>query len=261
MKYLLIITSAFSLLSFASCTKVIDVDLNSSNPQYVIEGNVMSGEGIQTVDITQSVNFSDESKYPAVTNATVIISDGTDNVDTLIQESPGHYQTAKIRGIPGHTYTMQVFVDGQEFLSSSTMPQLVTFDSLSLANESNFGTEIKAPVATFQDPLGMRNFYHFIVYKNDIRLKTIYLDNDLVNDGILVSTSLRESDTTYSSGDRLRIEMQCISQTMFDYYYSLQQTIGQSSATPANPISNISGKNVLGYFSAHTVQERELIVP
>ena len=260
MKYSLIITSALSMLGFASCTKVVDIDINSSNPQYVIEGEVTDG-GVQTVHITRSVNYSEESKYPAVTNATVIISDGADNTDTLEQVTPGHYETNRIHGTPGHTYTLRVIVDGQEFLSSSIMPQPVGLDSLSLIADSSCGEDIKTPVATFQDPSGMRNFYYFIVYKNGVRSKTLFLDNDLVNDGQLVNTSLRDFDAEYNSGDDVRVEMQCVSQTMFDYYFSLQQTIGQSSATPANPVSNISGKGALGYFSAHTVAQRSVIVP
>ncbi|MEO6831880.1 MAG: DUF4249 domain-containing protein [Chitinophagaceae bacterium] len=259
MKKLLTIISGFSLFSLASCTKVIDVNLNSSNPQYVVEGSVTNAGSSQTVHITRSVNYNEENTFPAVTNAIVIISDGNTDPDTLTQRTPGYYQTEKLPGIPGHTYALRIIVDGQELSASSIMPLPVPFDSLGLLTESTFGKEIRTPVIAFNDPASIHNYYNFIVYKNDRRSKTLYLDFDVVKNGVPVVEFLRDYDSTYNIGDKLSVEMQCIPQDVYDYYASLQQTIAQSSATPANPISNIRGTNVLGYFSAHTTQLRSLI--
>jgi 6-pyruvoyl-tetrahydropterin synthase len=259
MRHLLIALSSVCLIGLASCTKVISVDLNSSNPQYVVEGSITNDGSVQTVHITRSVNYSGNNSYPAVTNALVIITDGSSIGDTLIQNTPGFYETNKLQGIPGHTYSLRVIVDGQELSAESTMPLPVPFDSLALIKESTFGKEIRTPVIGFSDPAGIHNYYNFIVFKNDKRSKTLYLDFDVVKDGVQVVEFLRDYDTTYNVGDKLSVEMQCIPQPMYDYYASLKLTTEQTSATPANPISNIRGKNVLGYFSAHTSQQRSLV--
>jgi hypothetical protein len=50
--------------------------------------------------------------------------------------------------------------------------------------------------------------------------------------------------------------MYCIDKNVYNYFFSLLQVTGNNggfqSASPDNPITNISG-GALGYFSAHTV--------
>ena len=256
----LIILTAVTLFTI-SCTKVIEIDLNKSNPQYMIEGEVTNAESIQTVRITRSVNFSDDNQFPAVTNATVVLSDDAGNTDTLKQEEPGYYKTDKIKGIPGRTYNLTVYVDGKIYNSSSKMPQAVVMDTMGISEQSSFGKQIKAPIVTFHEPQGAGHYYYFMVYRNHHRVKTIYIDTDQANDGSIVERFLQDIDSSYNSGDKVCVDLQSISKEVYDYYFSLQQTIGQSSATPANPVTNISGDNVLGYFSAHTADRRKLIVP
>jgi hypothetical protein len=56
--------------------------------------------------------------------------------------------------------------------------------------------------------------------------------------------------------------MMCIENAVFKYWFSLNQsaTGNSQSASPANAVSNISG-GALGYFSAHTVETREIVAP
>ncbi|MBW7892063.1 MAG: DUF4249 family protein, partial [Chitinophagaceae bacterium] len=64
-----------------------------------------------------------------------------------------------------------------------------------------------------------------------------------------------DDEKNIKSGDLVKVEMQSISSTVYDYWYSLIQGASgnSSSASPANPISNIEG-GALGYFSAHQIQ-------
>src|ERR1044072_2933525 len=107
----IVILSLLTVVVMSSCTKVINVDLNSSSPQYVIEGAVTDAAGPYLVRITRSVNFSEERTYPAERTAIVTIDDnGT--TDTLHYTTNGLYQTRYLTGTPGHTYTLRIAVDG-----------------------------------------------------------------------------------------------------------------------------------------------------
>jgi hypothetical protein len=246
----------------ASCTKVINVDLNSSNPQYVIEGDVTDSAGPYLVRITRSVNFSEESNYPAVSNALVTISDNGGSTDTLQYSGEGYYQTQHLVGTPGHTYALNVQVDGASFTAVDAMPMPVKMDSLLIEYNTDRPTKPSYyPQPVYRDPAGVQNFYRFIVSLNGYPRKAIYSRTDQLNDGLIVKRTLADRDTTYKAGDALKVEMQCITEPMYKYYQSLSQTIQQNSATPANPSSNISGKGALGYFSAHTVSTRAVVVP
>jgi len=53
----------FSIVLLTSCQKVIDVNLNDSDPHYIIEGNVTDQAGPYTVRISRSINFSDLNTF------------------------------------------------------------------------------------------------------------------------------------------------------------------------------------------------------
>ncbi|HKZ66576.1 MAG TPA: hypothetical protein VJ111_09490, partial [Chitinophagaceae bacterium] len=69
-------------------------------------------------------------------------------------------------------------------------------------------------------------------------------------------------DEDIKSGDTVKLDMLCIDPAVYKYWYSVNQsaTGNSQSASPANPVSNISG-GALGYFSAHTIQTKTLLVP
>ncbi len=260
MKNVFAILALSCLSAMASCTKVIDVNLNRSNPQYIVEAEVTNTDTVQSVHITRSINFSERNVFPPVENALVIMSDGQVSTDTLVQSVPGYYVTRKIQGTPGHTYTLMIFVDGQRFTSTSTMPPTVYIDTLQTVVQSSFGQQIKAPQIAFHETKGSGNFYRYVVHRNGRQLKTLYFDNDLANEGVAMERSLPDSDSSYKSGELADIELQSISKEMYDYYFSLQQTIDQSSATPANPVTNIKGDNVSGYFSTYSADRGEITI-
>lgn len=61
--------------------------------------------------------------------------------------------------------------------------------------------------------------------------------------------------------DTVNVMMMCIDKSVDLYFYSLSQNGGgpNASATPANPVTNIEGA-VLGYFSAHTLQIKKVVI-
>ena len=67
-----------------ACQQVVDLNLNNSSTQLVIEGSVNNAAGPYHVTITKSVNFYHDNSYPSVSGAMVIIIDSTAAViDTL----------------------------------------------------------------------------------------------------------------------------------------------------------------------------------
>jgi hypothetical protein len=74
----------------------------------------------------------------------------------------------------------------------------------------------------------------------------------------------REDEDDLLTGDSVRVEMQNIDANVYEYLRTLAQVLqsggGLGTASPANPQSNFSG-GVLGYFSAHTLRRRSVIVP
>ena len=54
-----IIFASLILVAFTSCQKVINIDLNTTDPQYVIEGEITNEARPYQIKITKTVNFSE----------------------------------------------------------------------------------------------------------------------------------------------------------------------------------------------------------
>jgi len=249
----------FFLVAMLSCTKVINVNLNSTSPDIVIEGNVNDGPGPYQVKLSQTVNFSEPNSFPPVTGAIVQITDSTTGVtDSLSEDIPGTYFTKNLmKGIPGHQYQLYVSTNGHVYTASSTMPMPVMLDTVSFYSSSVFGETRTNAVANFQDPAGIANYYTFTEFVNGQKVDRTFSFSDRLSDGKYLHLQLF-NDSTINPGDRVRVEMHCVDNAVWKYFNTLGQAKGNNSQsiTPANPLSNISN-NALGYFSAQTIVEKE----
>jgi len=255
--FLLLAVSALT-----SCQKVITLNLQNTPPKYVIEANVTNQPGPYTVTITKSVSFTQDNVYPTVSGATVVITDVTANAtDTLKETTPGNYTTSVLVGVPLHQYTLYVNAASNVFKASCTMPGVVTLDSL-YSQLSGFRGNSYEIVPVYSDPVALGNYYHFVEVKNDSVMPSIYIRNDQLINGRVINTPLGGSDggSKINDGDIVEIYLECIDSAIYQYYYGLQQSQNQNSASPADPLSNISG-GCLGYFSAHTSSYGTIVIP
>lgn len=262
----LLINMVILMLFITSCEKVIDVKLDSVAKKYVIEGNISDEPGVCQVKITQTKDFNEDNTFPGVSGAIVTVSDNGGTPVLLTETSTGVYETTAINGTVGHTYTLKVQIGEQTFTAPSTMPVLVPFDSMYIDDRVLFGDPKKVPTLKYTDPEGKGNGYHFIQYKNGVRESTIFVRNDDFTDGNDITTALisfgdDDEEDDIKTGDTIRVVMECIDVAGYKYWSSLEAASGDSNnATPANPVSNITG-GALGYFSAHTTQEKTVVVP
>jgi hypothetical protein len=258
MKKIIAIISTIVLLS--SCEKEIEIDLNSSDPQIVIEGNITDAPGPYFVKITETVNFSDGNNYPPVSNALVIISDNTGIADTLTETSNGIYKTNILNGQPGKNYNLSVTIEDKNYYAVSAMPQKTNLDTLRFIPFDGPGGDNRfSVIPIFTDPTFVGNNYRFLLTVNGIVAKSYILFNDNVNNGNINQRPIFDRNAKINMGDSVKVEMRCIDLNTFTYFYTLSQIAGNSprnSTTPSNPPNNITGNKALGYFSAHTVQTR-----
>lgn len=254
------------LSALVSCQKVIQIDLNSKDPQIVIEAEVTDDTLTpQTVKITKSVNISESNTFPTVSGAAVSISDNLGNNVTLNETSPGVYQNSTLYGYSGRTYYLTVVAEGKTYTSVCTMPAKVPLDSILVGDGGlgGFGPGGGAKTVTpiFQDPIGRGNYYRFKLLKNDTVSNSLFLFDDEIVDGGINNRPLNSNDIQIRTNDTVKVKMMCITQAVNLYFYSMSQNGSgpAASATPANPVTNIEGAT-LGYFSAHTVQIKQVII-
>lgn len=252
------------LLAVSACKKIIQVDLNSVVPQIVIEGEVTNGPAPYFVRISKTVDFSATNDFPPVTGALVLLTDTTNGIsDTMVEASPGLYRSIEVGGVTHHTYRLDVTTGGRQYTSLSTMPDFVRLDSVTFAQNIGFDNKLEInAVAGFQDPSGIANYYQFTETVNSRPIPDIFVFEDRLSEGKYIHYPLFNDSAYLAPGDTLRLTMNCIDKNIYNYFFQLMSVAGNNnfqSATPTNPASNISG-GALGYFSAHTTEQVDIIV-
>jgi hypothetical protein len=256
------------LLMFCSgCEKVITVNLDDAEKKYVIEGVLTTQPGSCMVLLSQTKDFDDDNVFAGITGATVQITEQGGATTLLTETSTGVYQSTTLSGSSGKTYELSVAINGQTFTAYSAMPQPVNMDSIFTSDDNLRGNTRKLVNVQYKDPETTGNNYRFIQYVNGLREQQIFIRNDELTNGNTSIVPLRyvrsdDEDNDIRQGDQVKVDMLCIDAAVYKYWYSLNRSAtggGQMSATPANPVTNIQG-GALGYFSAHTVQSKTMVV-
>lgn len=244
-----------------SCTKEVNIDLNSSNPELIIQGNITDQIGPYYIKLNKTINLNSANNYPPATGALVIIADNFGLIDTLIETTQGIYETNSFVGITGHTYTLKVFFNGKEYNAFSTMPAKVNLDSLSIIPTLY---NSYAVIPKYTDPPTIGNNYRFLQTINSQLDFTIFLRNDNEGNGVINQEPIINYDLDILLGDTVNIEMRNVDATYHNYFYELSQFKGGvppgGGTTPTNPTNNFTINKALGYFGAYTTQTKTIII-
>ena len=253
-----------------SCQKVVVLDLNTADPILVIEGNITSDAGPQTVFVSTSGSFYTAEGIKPIDDATVIIKDTTGLIDTLEMYTPGIYYTYNITGKTEMEYNLEVIHNGIKYSGSEEFPTKKTIDSLwYVVNEGIFGDGLNEDGDTtynifcrFQDPLDDLDYYRIKVIINDTLIQTgfnsyLVFDDELFN-GQLYDFEIRGSGAV--KGDDIRIELQSTGYNTYRYYTGLNDALsGGLGSTPYNPITNIDN-DALGYFGTYATDSDSISI-
>lgn len=249
----------------AGCTKEIDVNLNESNPQIVIEANYIGTDQRVEVRVTNTSNFFDASSSPIVDNAVVTITDHLGNSTIVPYLSNGDYLLTNYAPIENTVYTLSVSVNGNTYSAQSKLNTAVpviqpNYEYVPPGIFSGDGGYVV--YMNLQDPANETNFYVGLLRVNGIlrnKFPETFTQDDSVTDGNLVERPLFGDDTFFEVGDTVGIELRTITEEMFDYINQFNSIVGdgQASSAPANPDTNWDN-NALGYFSAYSYDYKEV---
>jgi hypothetical protein len=260
-----IIGFILAVIILSSCEKVVELDglnLDKNLSKIVINGSVTNGPGPHIVKITKSNLLSDALNTPTVDNAVVTLSDDVGNTETLTFNGKGIYESIKLVGQPGRTYTLEVKAENQTYTSKSTMPQFVKLDDIRTRQEIYDGDTTQDLTPVYTDPPTSGNFYRFVLKINDKLVKQNFIISDVVLNGKVNKEHLSDLEERIVPGDKVSLLMQNVDQNVGLYYITLNAITDSGpdgGATPTNPPSNISNGS-LGIFSAHTVDEKIVII-
>jgi len=257
----------FPFLFLSSCEEVIELDLDESGIQTVIEANLKSGNHPFEVLITTSSSYYDNQLPQGITDATVTLLDDEGNQYNIPHLEGGKY-VAPIDAQSGHTYTLQVSHQGTDYEAVSSVPQAIdlqeVYSEFSLATP--FTEEGYVAYLRFEDPAGQKNYYRVLAYLNGVPqngTNDLQVQEDNLFDGEEARLPLFQK--IYSQGDTVGIELIHLDKTGYDYFNSLSDIIssgggpGGATAAPGNPASNWTGGS-LGYFNAYSSDLKTIVI-
>lgn len=249
--YLIAITS-----TLFSCQKVIDVDLNESNPTPVFEG-VYSAED-STVYVQLSMTSSYFNSDPSVTINTAIVNiiDGAGLSTSVPLIGDGLYVLENYVPNFNTTYTLSISYDGISYQAESDLPDTVSLEEITYDFFPGFFGSAPGYLINlnFYDPVDAVNYYAAVLTVNGQEygaLTDLITQNDQLTNGNLVTRPLF-TDELAQLGDTIELELRSIDEDIY-YYINETQSItgGNASAAPANPTTNWNN-NALGYFAAYS---------
>ena len=256
--HILSLLIALLILSHASCERVIDIEVRNTQSMIIIEGTITNEAGPHIVRITRSVGFSSPNGFPPVSGADVIIDDNVGNSERLIEVSPGVYATTYMNGVPGRSYTIKVSAEGRMYEAASTMPSHVKLDTVHVVQGTRPGGTFYYLMPQWEDPESEVNFYRCTEFFRNERVGAVLFD-DVNSNGVTNILPLVNMQAQFQTGDTVLLELQSISPVTHRYFYALNEASDNNTAAPANPVSNFSN-GALGYFSAHAVDRKTVIV-
>ena len=184
--------------------------------------------------------------------ATVVLSEDGYVIDTLRYWRNGYY-ISDCQGYEGSHYTLDIYLDGNHFQSTSVMQAAPQFSSFRFVWKEVLTERMLFADLKLEDIKGQNNYYFMHVYRNGIGYRWAVKD-DTNNPGgelqqLFSCTTERNldknNDDGLKDGDKIHVEIRSIDRRTYDYFYSMQ--VMQNSGT--NPVQNFTG-GCLGYFSA-----------
>lgn len=262
----LLIITGFTLFS---CEEVVDLDIDQSTPQIVIEGLLSNKDTVQYVKVSRSIQFYDTGNNP-ITNAIVKVnSEGNEftyshNPDNSEEYEGYYFSDAPYSGEIGKAYTLTVDVSGVEYVATDTMKYVTEIDSLEIVIAPNPSDDDKELGRIYQvllyatEPQETEDFYLFHFYRNDSLITSstnIYAFSDTALGDKLDGLP---SPELFKEGELAGVTIYSLSKEEYIYYTDLSNILnsdgGMFSPPPANPRNTFSN-GALGLWQVSAIRE------
>lgn len=258
-------------VALGACTDVIEINAPFSEARLVVDGWVYDDRDVQTVVLTTSSAYFEDSPQPPVTNATVTVTNVGGNSFSYAEVQPGVYE-AGFRGEVGDTYTMTIeTASGARYISDpQALLPVASLDAVyALFVESPEVEEEDEgfyPAWDFIDPGGIDNFYRWKIYVNgeflDEPNNLLVFSDEFVDGEELDSAYFTSGVDPLVSGDSLVIEQLSLTEEARDFFVRVRQItaeVGGLFDTPPDPIRGnfinvMNDENyALGFFGASSI--------
>jgi hypothetical protein len=243
-----------SILFLSSCEDVIQLDLESTDSQIVIEASLNASSQTATVLISKTNDFYDNTEPEKVSGAIITLQGETGDTYVFSEASPGTYVAENVIASTEEVFNLSVEVEDMVYEAATTVPSAANLKEIIQSDfpSGPFGDEGAILLsAIWDDPAGIENFYRIRTYVDDIFQADSYtvLDDNIRGDGEEITTPIQKG---FDENTKVTIELLSIDEAYYDYFFQLASLSGEgaNSTTPYNPTGNFSN-DALGYFGIY----------
>lgn len=287
-----IILLFFVFVGFISCEKDIDLNLDKTPNQLVIDASIENGRP-PVVILSKSLNYfnkinKDSLAASFVHNADVKINNGVKMfklTEDSIKNTDGftfYYYTTKpgpdlLLGAIKSSYSLKINVNGTSYDASTTIPDFATkidstwWEEIPGLKDSN---NIRI-LSKLTDAKGLGDYIRYFTKVNNANffpgLNSVSADE--LYDGLSFTTffdkgvdrnnQINRTNTNFNKGDTVVLKLCNIDKVNFDFWRTLDfgfQSNGNPFSSPVKILSNIQG-NGFGYFGGYAAQYKTVIIP
>ncbi|WP_400073223.1 DUF4249 domain-containing protein [Zobellia russellii] len=242
--------TALSLMGLlASCTDVVDVEVQQGPTRLVIQASLDWEKGTtgneQLVKLSTSTEFFDTTNNTAVTGASVSVTNDTSGAEFIFtDQNNGEYTTTEFVPVLNQSYTLNVVHDGETYTAQETLIPVTDITDLYQDREDGFDDEELELHVEFTDPANEENYYFFKFQREGDLLPEFEVGDDEFVNGNEIDWwyELEEDEDTdkidvLKPGDVVAIEMYGISEAYYDYMDILIDQIGGVDIFSATPVA------------------------
>lgn len=282
-RYLLLVFVTL-LLIISACEPEPDIAFPDYSSKLVIDGFIEQGQFPKIV-LTRSASYFDDVDSVSirrfiVSTAKVTISDG-ENEEVLTYKKgddffpPYYYQATDLKGEIGKTYTLNVFLEGQVYTSTTTIISPPSFDSLWFEPSEQGGDQFFI-YGKVNDPANEANFYRIFTKRKgkDSKYVPIYYSafaDTPFNGEKFTFTMLRGSesltevkdDAYFEKGDTVSIRFCSLDKSHFRFWSTLENELymaGNPFASSGNKIEYNVSENALGVWGGYGAKYYQIVI-
>jgi hypothetical protein len=260
------------LITIASCTERINIELDSSFTRLVVYGAITTDTTRHYILLTTTSSYYYNEPPTPVTGASLEITDDAGSTESLTEVKPGKYSTSPVfAAIPGRTYTLRIQlaekINGQSsYIASSSVPTINKIDSIGLLYHADWGNKgVYEVTCYYQDP-PTKDFYMFNIFKNGDMLTDTITQRTVIDDSFFNGNYTNGIGVGYLNqdkpreilkpGDTITFQGCGITEDYYHFVLAVQTETGDQnplfSGPPANVIGNVSD-GAIGFFAAYSV--------
>lgn len=291
-KYILI---GFIAMFWFGCEDVIDLDVDSSSGDLVIDAWIDTRNQAQTIRLTLSQGYFDNTNPPVVEDAVVTVTNTTTNIINRFNEvnGSGEYtwepEGETSLGKVGDQLTLNISYQGEEYAATTSVKRVPVIDSIGQEYRENEVFLDDGIYVQFyaRDFVGTGDAYWIKSFKNSSFLNDAAdiniaydagFDAGSQIDGIIFIPPIREFvnekdedgiDKPWMPGESIMVEIHSLSSDAFNFMEIARDQItngdnGIFSLPLANARSNINrksdSKSALGFFNVAAVTTKSKVI-